>query len=60
VKLNPEIEFGLPNVRRIRTETILQRFLARESIDEIADDFGLAEDEVEQALRYEWALPRAA
>jgi uncharacterized protein (DUF433 family) len=59
VKLNPEIEFGLPNVRRIRTETILQRFLAQESVDEIADDFGLDEEEVEQALRYEWALPRA-
>jgi len=60
VKLNPEIEFGFPNVRRIRTETILQRFLADESVEEIADDFGLAGDEVEQALRYEWALPKAA
>lgn len=60
VKLNPEIEFGLPNVHRIRTETILQRFLAQESVDEIADDFDLEQEEVEQALRYEWALPKAA
>ena len=60
VKLNPEIEFGLPNVHRIRTETILQRFLAQESVHEIADDFDLGQDEVEQALRYEWALPKAA
>lgn len=60
VRLNPTIEFGLPNVRRIRTEVLLQRFLADESVDEIAADFALHEDEVEQALRYEWALPRAA
>jgi uncharacterized protein (DUF433 family) len=60
VKLNPEITFGLPNVKRIRTETILQRFLAQESVDEIAKDFDLAQDEVEQALRYEWALPKAS
>jgi uncharacterized protein (DUF433 family) len=60
VRLNPEIEFGLPNVHRIRTEVILQRFLAQESVDEIANDFDLAEEEVEQALRYEWALPKAA
>lgn len=60
VKLNPEIEFGLPNVRRIRTEIVLQRFMARESVGEIADDFGLIPGEVEQALRYEWALSAAA
>jgi uncharacterized protein (DUF433 family) len=60
VRLNPEIEFGLPNVRRIRTETILNRFLADESVGEIADDFGLDDDEVQQALRYEWALTRSA
>lgn len=60
VALDPEIDFGLPNVRRIRTEVILQRFLATESVDEIADDFGLEIAEVEQALRYEWSLPKAA
>ncbi len=60
VKLNPKIEFGLPNVHRIRTETILHRFLAYESVEEIAEDFDLAVDEVEQGLRYEWALAKAA
>lgn len=60
VKLNPEIEFGLPNVQRVRTEIILQRFLAQESVGEVADDFDLSKDEVEQALRYEWELPRVA
>jgi uncharacterized protein (DUF433 family) len=60
VKLNPRIEFGLPNVHRIRTEVILQRFMARETVEEIAEDFDLAGGEVEQALRYEWALSAAA
>jgi hypothetical protein len=41
VTLNPEVEYGLPAVRRVRTETILHRFLARESAEEIAGDFGL-------------------
>ena len=60
VTLNPEVEYGLPAVRRVRTETILHRFLARESAEEIADDFGLEVASVEHALRYEWSLTRAA
>jgi uncharacterized protein (DUF433 family) len=60
VTLNPEVEYGLPAVRRVRTETILRRFLARESSGEIAEDFGLDVESVEQALRYEWSLTRAA
>jgi uncharacterized protein (DUF433 family) len=60
VTLNPEVECGLPAVRRVRTETILHRFLARESAEEIADDFGLEVASVEHALRYEWSLTRAA
>lgn len=60
VTLDPEIEFGLPAVRRVRTETILHRFLARESAEQIADDFRLDVAAVEKALRYEWSLTRAA
>jgi uncharacterized protein (DUF433 family) len=60
VKLNPAIEFGLPNIRRVRTETLLRRFLARESVSVIARDFRLKPREVEHALRYEWALNEAA
>jgi uncharacterized protein (DUF433 family) len=60
VKLHPEIEFGLPSIRRVRTETLLRRFLGSESVTEIAEDFGLEIPEVEQAIRYEWALTPAA
>jgi uncharacterized protein (DUF433 family) len=60
VRQNPEIEFGLPQVHGIRTETIRARFEADESIDIIAVDFGLSPDDVQHALRYElWLRPAA-
>jgi uncharacterized protein (DUF433 family) len=60
IKLNPEIVFGLPNVSGVRTETIRGRFMAGESVQVMADDFGLAAKEVETALRYELTLRQAA
>jgi uncharacterized protein (DUF433 family) len=60
VRQNPEVEFGLPHVRGVRTEIIRGRFEAEEPIGVIADDFGLAVDDVEHALRYElWLRPAA-
>lgn len=56
VALNPEIDFGQPGVKRIRTETLFSRWMAPEPIDEIAGDFGLAMSEVEYAIRYEVTL----
>lgn len=60
IKLNPEIAFGLPNVEGIRTEILRGRFMAEESVCEIADDFGLTTAQVETALRYEYTLRQAA
>lgn len=57
---NPEIAFGLPNVSGVRTEVIRGRFEADESVDFIADDFGLSQDDVQAALRYEFWLRSAA
>jgi uncharacterized protein (DUF433 family) len=60
VRQNPEVEFGLPQVRGVRTEIIRGRFEAEEPIGVIADDFGLTVDDVENALRYElWLRPAA-
>lgn len=60
VRQNPEVEFGLPQVRGVRTEIIRGRFEAEEPIDVIADDFGLSSDDVQHALRYElWLRPAA-
>ena len=60
VRQNPEVEFGLPQVRGVRTEIIRGRFEAEEPIDVIADDFGLISDDVQHALRYELRLRPAA
>jgi uncharacterized protein (DUF433 family) len=60
VRQNPEVEFGLPQVRGVRTEIIRGRFEAEEPIEVIADDFGLTSDDVQHALRYElWLRPAA-
>ena len=58
--IDPRISFGRPYVARkgISTDAIRSRFLARESIDDIVDDFDLTEQEVEAALKFE--LPAAA
>jgi uncharacterized protein (DUF433 family) len=58
VRLNPDIDFGQPGVKRIRTETIFGRWMAHEAFAEIADDFQLEPAEVEQAIRYEVVLRR--
>jgi uncharacterized protein (DUF433 family) len=60
VNQNPEVVFGLPNVRGVRTEIIRARFEAPESIDFIADDYGLTAEDVQEALRYEFWLRPAA
>lgn len=60
IVIDPRISFGRPYVKGkgISTDAIRSRFLARESIDAIVDDFDLTEQEVEAALRFE--LPAAA
>ncbi|MBU2602618.1 MAG: DUF433 domain-containing protein [Actinobacteria bacterium] len=60
VSLNPGISFGQPSVRGIRTEILRSRFLASESVEFIAEDFGLTLQDVEEALRFELALEQAA
>jgi len=60
VRQNPGVEYGLPQVKGVRTEIIRGRFEADEPIKTIAGDFGLTPTEVEHALRYElWLRPAA-
>jgi uncharacterized protein (DUF433 family) len=53
VVIDPARGFGIPTVRGIRTEILLEQFQAGEPIDRIADDFDLGRLEVEEALRWE-------
>ncbi len=55
VVIDPRIAFGNPIVEGtgISTAILAQRYKAGDSIDELAGDFGLSRDAVEQAIRYE-------
>lgn len=60
ILVNPRIGFGVPVIAScgVRTEEILERFLADEQPEEIAEDFGAKVDEVIEAIR--WETPRQA
>lgn len=53
VTIDPRVSFGAPAVRGVPTWTLRGRWLAGESIGEIAQDFMLDATEVVQALRFE-------
>jgi uncharacterized protein (DUF433 family) len=61
VVIDPRVQFGRPCLRGtgIPTDVIMDRFLASESIESIAADYGVDARRVEEAIRYE-RLPRAA
>lgn len=61
VVVDPALGFGLAVVggSGIRTEILLERFRAGDSVDEIARDFNLSRAEVERALRFEACLGAA-
>jgi uncharacterized protein (DUF433 family) len=55
VLVDPDYGFGLPVVTGsgVRTEIILEQFQAGESLAQVAADFHLAPEQVEQAVRFE-------
>jgi uncharacterized protein (DUF433 family) len=55
VLIDPRFEFGWPVVpsKNVRTELLAERWEAGERIAQIAADFDISEEEVEDALRYE-------
>jgi len=55
VAIDPLVSFGKPTVlgTGIRTEILVSRLRAGDSIAELRDDYGLAEEQVEEAIRYE-------
>lgn len=57
IGIDPAIAFGRPIVIRkgVGTSTIAERIDAGENITEVANDYGLSEAEVEQAILYERA-----
>lgn len=53
VVIDPRIQFGAPSVEGVATWVFRGRWEAGEPLDEIADDFGIANSSVAQALRFE-------
>lgn len=58
VAIDPRIAFGRPIVAkaRVRTDVIFDRFGAGDSPAEMAGDYGVGEEEILEALRYEQSL----
>ena len=60
VQIDPRVSFGAPCVRGIPTWAIRGRKLAGESVEEISEDFGLANHEVIAGLEFEGLKLEAA
>lgn len=56
VVIDPRVSFGSPAVRGVPTWALHGREVAGESIEEMADDFGLTAEEVKSALEFERSL----
>jgi uncharacterized protein (DUF433 family) len=55
IVIDPRLRFGRPTVagRGIPTDILFERHQAGDSVAELAGDYGLATEEVEEAIRYE-------
>jgi uncharacterized protein (DUF433 family) len=53
IGIDPQIAFGAPSIKGVPTWTIKGRLDAGESVEDIAYDFSLKIDDVENALRFE-------
>lgn len=55
IVINPRVSFGRPVLvsRSVTTASIADRIDAGDTIEEVARDYGLANDEVEEAIIYE-------
>jgi len=62
IEINPMIGFGKPVIAgtAISTAIIASRFIARESIEELAAEYDCTAQQVEEAIRWERPLPVAA
>lgn len=62
VVIDPERRFGRPLIAgtSIETSVVAERFTAGESWSDLAEDFGLSESAIAEAVRFETELRRAA
>ena len=55
VVMNPRVSFGRRSVGGVATSTIWNRFVAGDSPADLAEDYGLAPEAIEEAIRCEAA-----
>jgi uncharacterized protein (DUF433 family) len=60
VAIDPEVSFGVPQIRGIRTELVAESIAAGETEEEAARSWGLDQDDVVAALRWENSLSAVA
>lgn len=60
VAIDPEHSFGVPQVRGIRTEIVVEAIEAGEPTDSVAGEWGLSSAEVEAAVAWEQSIGRVA
>ncbi|MDD5312632.1 MAG: DUF433 domain-containing protein [Dehalococcoidia bacterium] len=53
VIIDPRIAFGAPTIRGIATWVVKGRWEAKETVQDIKDDFGLTNEEIKYAFRFE-------
>lgn len=56
VVIDPNLAFGAPNVRGVRTDAITELIDAGEPPERVAEDFGLSVELVKAATAFEWQL----
>lgn len=62
IEINPFVSFGKPVISGtgIATAIIASRFNARESVRDLAEEYGCTPEQIEEAIRWERAIPVAA
>jgi uncharacterized protein (DUF433 family) len=53
ILINPAVGFGKPVIAGISTTVVASRFNARESIDDLAKEYGVKPRQIEEAIRWE-------
>lgn len=62
ISLDPRVRFGRPVIKdtSIPTEEVAERFRAGDTFQQLADEYGRPPEEIEEAIRCELTLDRAA
>jgi uncharacterized protein (DUF433 family) len=60
VVIDPDVAFGIPQVKGIRTEAIAERYAEDGSLERAAHDWQLSVEDIEAALQWELASRKAA